>query len=174
MQLFDGTNVLIGVRMCVEGHPGQNRGKDFPSFLQCVFVWHSIQSIRVCVWPAPFVPSASFPRPQWQPSDFSSSPFIPPLSIQLLLYSSCSSCPLTFNPSLSPLLSFFSTRRLHASTVAIHLPRGLIISLGSLALFQFPKFLPCLLSLSVGIIAALSVPTLHPTESSCLTLFIFH
>ena len=34
--------------------------------------------------------------------------------------------------------------------------------------FQLPKFLPCLLSLSLGMIIALSVTTLHPTKLSYL------
>ena len=161
-------------------------------FLPPVYFWHRIQNIPVGMWRVAFVLSASFPETTV------ASLRLPRHRSHFM---SCSSCPLTFNPSLSPQLSLSSTRRLHASRRAIHLPevhqfRGLgseskgarsCLTLWTpwtvdhqappcmgLTPFQLPKFLPCLLSLRLGMLIALSVTTLHPTKLSYLMLVIIH
>ena len=160
-------------------------------FLPPVYFWHRIQNIPVCMWWVAFVLSARFLRPKWQAWAYHPTALIswaaahalwcliqvwalnwvslPPEGYMILEE------PCIFQRSDHHFRGLGSESKGTRSCLTLWTPWTVAHQAPpcmGLTPFQLPKFLPCLLSLRLGMLIDLSVTTLHLTKLSYLMLVI--
>lgn len=152
------------VQICADGCPGLSRGRTFPSFFRGVF-W-TVWGLCAWAWPMAVVhPTCEFLKTivamlcvQRQP--FHSTPKQPAAPV--------------FQPQLTAwhfiqiwaLCNFLFHQKFPCFCGSHSSSQKSEYRFPGLLLFEFSKFLPCSLSLSVEIVSASSVTPLYPTEPS--------